>query len=437
MIFIQIDIDDQIVLVRAIRGSHNIPKIDGLNYTSNGTDNNGTVTLSEGQYVLFYNSSPVDIGTLATKKLEENTSGIKIKSKNSTGYNYEVILYDQSGVSCIYTTLLSPDESFDKIINNEGTMITTNLKIELRNDVRGSQYTFHILIGHTAYRRVNTIYGDDPNETTYAYGNDVALDIYYIEDLQNDRYGISTKDICHDTGQNVRLYRYCSVILKHESNKIREYVTGKFQLLSDCHNYDEAGSTIGMGVRPEFQDGNIQSPFYAYDGSSWSSHSISSPYSWLHGYYALRINDGTMYKYAVIRYIGSNEHTPTEGEVAVTYNGDFAHLTAVEWGDVEWHIGREAVIHAEIWSALSDIYEENPDSPTFTSDPSIYDYLWSEREDTVIEREKIVTKTEYVQAGMDFGSLIMAFIPILLLVILIPLFKELFTGFVKEKEKAV
>ena len=359
------------VLFRAMRGTVTVPKIDGYNAESNGTDNGTSYSLSAGQYALFYKDYKPTLGTYLTSDVENGT-GHKINFTTMDGTEFTVYMGFGHGESRIDLATGPRDMKYaDGIYRAPYSPF-----IRCAWAFRSSYYHVHLV--RPWYWFTTGTYADDPNTTSNGVLDRILRELYVGEDSEGFFF-LAFKFEHHDTTRTQRFTLSVVIKYKYDSeNDIWKFrIAKKLHADTDVFNYDQGGTTTGLGCHTAVTHGpdKISTTYYGYNPNTgeWEELSFNtSGYTWRTGYRATRISASGVYDgvqidvYAYTKYINKGgtlalstyKHAMSYGvhNWLNHYYSEVADKTIPQGEYVAWEI--------EIWYAKTDVYEEDPPAET-------------------------------------------------------------------------
>jgi hypothetical protein len=353
------------ILFRSIYGTVTIPAIDGYSVSGSGT-------LTAGQAVIFYKSpSAPTLGTYLTDAVERN-AGFRINlvfpnnaATVSFGVGYgsgegHVTLTDSSGfISRNLIEMKYPDGTY----RMPGFPIVYNGWWHRTYGSGGwtpfpLSFSAHGLGYCQAYKQ-------DPNTISYQ-GVGYVTDVNYISNATG-WWGWSMCITSIDTNCVDYYVAYYTMLYKQEDPgwKVDKYLY--IHTYISTYNYDEGGSTTGLGLlttsghysttMPIDAGYTVDSAYYAWMGSSWSSYTFpSSTYVWQQGVTGDRITfntpSGSVHVYTKFLY------SPTMGgspRIARYPTHIWLNHYYTCWADT--YVPDGASMAVEEWYSTSDSYE--------------------------------------------------------------------------------
>jgi len=378
------------ILFRCLRGTVTVPLIDGYNYEHNGTLSNSTITLSAGQYALFYKTYKPALGTYLTSDVESGT-GLKINVTTIDGSSFVMYANIGHGEANFNPTSYDTVDSFFKYA--DGSYRPPCLPVMV-NAWRNRNTQQHACIIKLRPYLMNP-YLDDPNTGTNQLLDNVPRSLY-VGDNGTSFYFAFEYDM-HDTSREHRFTVRWVVEYSYDPGndvwKVRVFT--KLHAVTDIYNYDEGGVTVGYGILVHigtfYEDENhdISDSYYGFKASTgeWES-LVFSGYTWRTGYRAVRINASAYGKqvYIYAKYIAKGGSlsltTYKHGRDTVhalldMYYADFADKTIPQ--------GSITAFGVEMWYARSDVYEDPvPAEADYGSDTSFVDQYFQEKIPTQI-----------------------------------------------------
>jgi len=375
------------ILFRCLRGTVTIPLIDGYNYEHNGTLNDSTITLSVGQYALFYKTYKPTVGTYLTTDVENGT-GLKVTLTTVDGTVITFYTNYGYGEGKWDVVLSNPDvgdisKTFLKY--NDGEFrIPTLPELIIGWDARYSYY--HVSLLKPNDSEFLPAYTNDPNTGTNQVLDRVGVKLYVTE--TGNSFSTAIELECHDTARTHRLT--IRFVKEYQHNVIddiwivRKYI--KLITVTDVKNYDEGGITTGFGLLSDLgafkedADHDIQTNYYAFNPSTniWESLQFSEDgYIWRNGYRGTRVV-GTAYGktiYMYTKYIakGGTYTLSTYKHARYYWHAWLNHYFA-ELADITIPAGNEIAFATEIWYSYTDKYEDPvPPETDYGTDTSFID----------------------------------------------------------------
>jgi len=255
------------------------------NYETNGTYNSTdlTVTLNQGQYVLFYNTTKPTVNTSAPIGF---TDYEPIASTSQPSGNWIKLVY---GTTTYWLSNTIKYNLFCTVGNNEDTV-----RNMYQNDYYGMGFTYWYYF-RRSYRadccqpieryvvRVYNVYADDPNAGTWAESVNIVK-IVYIEDSE----GVLKITRLVKTTTDPYYIKYTAI----QGEKFIDGAKKRIKLLlfdkayTDCISYGEAGLVRHPAVASLTSSANAS----FWNGTQWVSvqDPSASSYEYHDGYYIAR-----------------------------------------------------------------------------------------------------------------------------------------------------
>jgi hypothetical protein len=391
------------ILIRCVKGTVTVPVPDGLTGTTNGSVSGSTVTLTEGQYAIYGNISPLPaIGTVFTNDIEAGTGAdvtlFLVASFNGGRATWKLNM--GAGSFRIYGILdpslgLSPWPLSLVLYNVPAVGLQAlppglpllPLAWEERLGILGAVIAVDMMTSGP--------YLNDPNVTTWAWARRAVKQIRVFTDgLPADftfGFGIFSE---HYDSTNTHRYdrKYACLYAVNIINpgpppqanivKLRQYQL--LNTLTDVYNYDKFAVTTG------FANANIQyptSPQYFPPNQSivifsdeWFNFLLSSNFwTWIDGYWAFEAtyppigglpdpNNVTLYSYGKFIAAGANmEPQSLEDTYRISnyYLAPPIYLYFYEWGDKTLPAGWQGGLATEFWYSFQSIKEDTPAPAVF------------------------------------------------------------------------
>jgi len=391
---VQID-NRRFVLFRCIRGNTIIPIIDDYNREHNGIVSDNQITLSPGQYALFYTDVKPSLGNYLTADVEQG-SGLKYDVKLMDGTT--ITAYANFGYGEAKRNLDTNDDNVFKYMDGvfRPPPLPRFIELSWRRRSYGGAEVQHVHLAQPP-QYTDLMYLDDPNVTTNKVLDIILRAIYVDED--SDRFAFAYEMDMHDSDRVYRFTMRGVVEYKQdtENDAWRVKVLKKINTVTDCYVFDEGGATTGTAIRfglgkgPEDADHDLAENYYAYNPSTgqWESLTFVSNYwTWRTGYRAVRVH-GTYYGspvYVYMRFIAK------AGTLALS---TYKHSRWYETTDINmyWNELGDRTIPAnsvfawgvEALYAKSDMYDPSP-SPEddYGTDTAFIDQYFQVKRPTIL-----------------------------------------------------
>ena len=356
------------LLIRCLRGTVTIPKIDGYLIEHNGTDTDTEIQLSAGQYALFYKDTKPTVGSYLTSDVE-----------NGSGHKVNLITLDGTSLS-FYLNLGYGESYIDYSTSKWGMKYSDNevrpptLPILFLTWSKRDTYA-HAQIMYVPAWLGAVPYIDDPNTTTNQVLDRVPRRISAGEEDNWFYFGVEVE--YHDSSRTHRftvrhifMYYYDS---ENDIWKIRNMK--KLVTVTTIHNYDEAGLTtaygarVGVGTWNEDENHDILDDYYGYkDGVGWEALAFSSTdYTWRTGYKATRIQ-ASFYGLTVYIY---TKYFAKGGSISLNTYKHARYYTSAwlnhyfdDFADIDIDAGNVIALAIESWCSPTEQYEADPPSET-------------------------------------------------------------------------
>jgi hypothetical protein len=391
------------VLFRCTNGSATIPILDGLSYETDGTIGSGVITLAKGQYVLFYGNYHPAIGTFLTTDIERGI-GLKIFLTLTTGDVLTLYANMGSGVANATVTtgtnnwiehLVAPLQYPSSGHYLPPLYFELYLRWHFRQYIFGGPVKLLSMCGKVSVNYIEP-YVEDPNTTTLQGGTETISGLFTI--TPSGYFGFSTQSNIRDTSNTLRYSQMKGWVVRYESPVWKLKVAYRCDFMTDAHNYEADGATTSFGTLAGAGSGfNVNTNYYAYDGSLWNALAFSTTgYAYQSGYKGTRIsgtyNGLPLNIYTKYLSARGNGIKPETYRHARYYYHPWLNHYFLEWADIAIPAGTVLGLQTESWYAESDQYEAVPPSPTYYSDdswlrpyfpPATYDTGWRIREQPV------------------------------------------------------
>jgi len=403
---------DLAIYVKCLKGSVKVPLArayvgdvgDNLNYETNGTVDTTTneITLSSGQYALFWLLEKPSVGTIAfTDRYpyegDDGTLKIEIDTVNYlTKYANDVFSTVTISIGVLINKTLR--------IVREGPVAVLTWFTDISNDALNLAFFIHTLSvnerkgyyesilsqGHPTWREV---YLNDPNTGTWLAPGTIVNKVIG----KRGDYILSGHEYAQlDTSDAKRITGRCTILVKSDptNNWVEYYAAHVIKTETSCHNYDEVGVTTGFGVcavRNKYQGTDQVSSEEVYNGTSWTTRTPpDGAYEWLTGYYAghwtadqsAQGGPSTLYVFAKITDLWSSVVAPSP-KLARWDRQTHFNMYPSEIADRDMSAGEVWGVGVHCVFGLSDYKEDAPPSPNRTTN----DYFLTALYDGIVPRE--------------------------------------------------
>ena len=379
------------ILVRCLKGSATVPKpywasidTDGTSTTVDGYD---AVSLSEGEYALFYDANfpkpKLGIRKIAFwdryPKDVEWAEGISLEMVlDGSGYENptigRAIIALGFGPSLLLRQTLANPHSFHYNDPRASIRICFLTKVNYRSP----KYVHEPSHRDHRFRLIRQFYLDDPNVDagTWADNPDLNGRVLVIE--RDDGYFGWAAELAQHRADYSKVNEWREVNLFKfvpEDRNVYAETICVTKALTTHHNYDEAGNTTGFSCEyssirlvPGFTKPSSMS---AWDGSAWATIPLSEgAWVWKTGYWATLYNAstdyGTAYHYARLLKFYTNWATSLTGKIS-SYDCKEPYVYVAQVADRDFSADELTGFKA-IWRiGATEDYESAPPSPELVS----------------------------------------------------------------------